>query len=75
MTSQLEGMKQSIKYLSIYMEKQGNMETKLQELNINYDKLASGLEMHYNIIMGFARGSQLAICFPHVFSCFGEREF
>ena len=42
------------------------MEIKLQELKINYDKFVLDLEMHYNIILGFVRGSQLATSFPSV---------
>ena len=37
--------------------KQTNMESKLQELKINYNKLPLDLDMHYNIILDFTRGS------------------
>ena len=57
-------MKQEIKYLSMHMEKhekrQGNLESKFQELKINYDNFSSNTDMHYNMILGFVRGSQYA---------------
>ena len=58
MANQLKRMKQAIENLSIHMEEQESksedMETRLQDLTLKYDKLASHHGIHYNIISGFA---------------------
>ena len=58
------------------MEKQGakqeELEAQFGEHKLKSDKLASDLEMHYNIL-GFARSSQSLANLPNVFYWFNER--
>ena len=52
--TQLEGMGQATEYLSLHIEQ---MEAKMPEQSMKSNKFASDIEMHYNIILGFARDS------------------